>query len=183
MAKALVIIDPLVGYLKDAENPERIVQNIVKLAKAFQNKKQKVILFIPDFKNKNPVMIKLWGNEFENSQKDKKLAKELINLKYDKIIKKKAYSGFYKTDFESYCRKNKISELYLAGFFSSCCIFFTAADTAYRHIQPYLVTDASGEPKKPLVKPGWQKNSFERFKMMLGPLIKTNVLIKKIKMN
>jgi hypothetical protein len=53
-------------------------------------------------------------------------------------------------------------------------------DAAYRHIQPYLVTDAAGGPKISLVDKDWHKNTCDAFKLMIGSLITTNKLIYKL---
>lgn len=182
MTKALIVIDMLEGYMKDTDNPKKIIRNIVKLIKEFKKRKKKVILSVPDFNYsiKNPVMIKLWGEEFKDDLQGRKLIKELSNFKYDKIVKKHEYSAFYDTDFEKYCTGNKIDELYFTGVFSGCCVLFSAVDSAYRHIQPYLVTDAAGGPKKLLVDKDWHKNTRDTFKLMVGPLITTNKLVYKL---
>ena len=180
MAKALIVIDMLQGYMKDVQDSEKVVKNIVMLVEHFQKNKCKVILSVPDFnrKEQNPVMIRLWGEEFKDDPESQKVVKELASLKYDKVIKKEEYSSFYKTDLEQYCKKNNITELYFTGIFSGCCVLFTAVDAAYRHIQPYLVTDAVGGPRRKLVERNWQKDTFERFKLMIGPLVKTKNITK-----
>lgn len=182
MVNALIVIDMLEGYMKDTHNPKKIIKNIVKLIKEFKKRKKIVILSVPDFNYsiKNPVMIKLWGEEFKNDPQGRKLIKELSHFKYDKIVKKHEYSTFYDTDFEKYCKQNKIDELYFTGVFSGCCVLFSAVDSAYRHIQPYLVTDAAGGPRKSLVDKNWHKNTCDSFKLMIGPLITTNKLIHKL---
>lgn len=179
MVIALIVIDMLEGYMKDTENPQKIIKNIAKLVKQFKKRKKKVILAVPEFNysRKNPVMIKLWGEEFKDDPKGRKLVKELSSFKFDKTVKKHEYSAFYDTDLENYCKKNKIDELYFTGVFSGCCLFFTAADAAYRYIQPYLVTNASGGAKRSLVHKSWRQITHKRFKLMLGPLIITKKLI------
>ena len=90
MTKALVIIDMLKGYMKDADNPKKIIKNQVNLIKAFKKNKFKVVLAIADPKKtaKNPVMFRLWGEEFKDDPEGKKLVKELTQFKFDKIIEK-----------------------------------------------------------------------------------------------
>ena len=182
MTKALVIIDMLKGYMEDTDNPKKIIKNQVKLIKAFKKNKYKVIISIANPKKtaKNPVMYRLWGEEFKDDPEGKKLVKELTQFKFDKIIKKSEYSIFYKTDFEKYCKKQKIDEIYFAGVFAGCCLFFSAVDAAYRRIQPYLITDAAGGAKKTLVGKGWDKGTQIRFKKMIGPLINSKNLIEKL---
>jgi len=182
MTKALIVIDMLEGYMKDTDNPGKIVANISKLIQTFKKKGNKVILSIPKFgsKRKNPVMIKLWGEEFKNDPESQKLVKELSKFHFDKVIEKFEYSSFFKTDLEKYCKKHNVTDLYFTGVFSGCCVFFTAVDSAYRIIQPHLVTDASGGPRRSMVNKGWQQDTFKRFKLMVGPIITTKKLIEKM---
>jgi len=183
MAKVLIVIDMVEGYMKDTDNPDKIIGNISRLILAFKKKGNKVILSKPQFGNKrrNPVMIRLWGEEFKNDPGSQKLVKGLSKFKFDKKIEKVEYSYFFKTDLEKYCRKHNITDLYFTGVFSGCCVFFSAVDSAHRVIQPHLVTDASGGPKKSLVNKNWQQDTFKRFELMIGPVITTKTLIKKMK--
>lgn len=182
MVEALIVIDMIEGYMKDTNNPKKIINNITSLIKTFQKKGKKVILSIPKFdsKRKNYVMIRLWEEEFKDDSESKKLVKELSKFKFDKTIRKFEYSSFFKTDLEKYCKKNNITDLYFTGVFSGCCVFFSAADSAYRMIQPHLISDASGGPRRSLVNKGWQQDTFKRFKLMLGPVVTTKKVIKKI---
>ena len=77
---------------------------------------------------------------------------------------------------EQICKKEKITELYLAGISSGCCVYFTAADAAMRGIQPILVTDASGAPDEKT-----HRRNEENYRDLLGPIISTNKLIEKLK--
>ncbi|MBT4651817.1 cysteine hydrolase [Candidatus Woesearchaeota archaeon] len=183
MAEALIVIDMAEGYMKDTSSSKKVISNISKLIQAFKKKGNKVILSMPKFdsKRKNPVMIRLWGEEFKDDPESQKLVKELSNFKFDKKIEKVEYSGFYKTDLERYCKKHDITNLYFTGVFSGCCIFFSAVDAAYRMIQPHLVTDASGAPKGKLINKSWHQDTIKRFKLMIGPAISTKKLIDKMK--
>lgn len=180
MVKALIVIDMLEGYMKDTNNPETIIENQIKLIKEFKKLNLKVILAVHDQQKaaENPVMLRLWGEELKDDPEGRKVVNALAKYTYDKIVKKSEYSAFYRTDLEEYCRKHNIDELYVTGVFCGCCVFFSAVDAAYRRIQPYLVTDAAGVPKA-LVH-GWQKETHEKFKTMIGPLITTEELIKEL---
>ncbi|MGD2251227.1 MAG: isochorismatase family cysteine hydrolase [Candidatus Methanofastidiosia archaeon] len=179
MVKALVIIDMLQGYMKDTDNPEEVIENQIKLIKEFKNHNLPVILSIPDTKQttQNPVMFRLWGQEFKDDPEGKKLIKELTEVEYDNVVQKSEYSAFYKTDLEKYCKQNNIDEMYFTGVFCGCCVFFSAVDAAYRHIQPYLVRDAAGSPRKSLVSEGFRRETLEKFETTIGPLVTTEELI------
>lgn len=182
MVKALIVIDMLEGYMKDTHNPKEVIENIKKLAVAFHKKKYKLILSVPKFdrKEQNPVMIRLWGEEFKGDPENQKLVKDLRDIRFDKAIIKEEYSAFYKTDLEAYCAKNKIDELYLTGVFSGCCVSYTGLDAAYRHIQPYMVSDAAGGPKRGLLSTYRHKITLSNFKQMMGPVVSTKELIDSI---
>lgn len=130
MVKALIIIDMLEGYMKDTDNSQRIIQNQIDLINAFKNQGLKVIFTIPDLQKmaENPVMYRLWGEEFKDDPEAKKIVKELRKFDYDKIVEKSEYSAFYKTDLEEYCHQNAIDELYFTGIFCGCCVTFSAVD-------------------------------------------------------
>lgn len=172
----------LKGYMKDTDNPKQVIQNIKRLVAAFKKKKYKIILSVPNFnrKKKNPVMIKLWGEEFKDDPEGQMLVKDLRKIKFDKLLKKEEYSAFYNTDLEAYCKKNKIDELYLTGVFSGCCVLFTGVDAAYRHIQSYMVSDAAGGPRKTLVSTDWHKRTLENFKLMIGPIVTTKEVLMRV---
>ena len=177
--KALIIIDMLNGFMKDTDNPKKIIKNQISLIKSFKKHKLPIILVSGNIKSKpNPVMTWLWGEELKDNPADKEVISELKKFKYDKHIKKSEYDVFYKTDFEKYCKQKGIDELYFSGVFSGACVFFSAAGTAMRGIQPILITDATGGPRRSLVNKGWQQDTFKRFKLLIGPLTTTNKLIK-----
>ncbi|MGE0792949.1 MAG: isochorismatase family cysteine hydrolase [Candidatus Woesearchaeota archaeon] len=177
MVKALIVIDMIKGWMNNTYDSKKIIQNQVKLIKYFKSKKHKVILAIPKFnsKEKNPVMIKLWGEEFKGESENQKLVEELSQFKFDKVIKKSEYSAFFKTSLEKYCKENKITELYFTGVFSGCCVYFSAVDAAYRKIQPYLIIDASSTTNKER-----HNKNCDDFKTMIGPILKTSEVLKKI---
>lgn len=184
MTKALLIIDMTKGPMKDTKDPQIIIQNQVKLIKEFQKKKLKVICAIPDDKGPqipNPVMKRLWGDEGADDPEYLSTVEGLTGFEFDKIVKKQEYSAFYRTDLEEYLAFNEIEEVYLAGVFAGCCIYFTAVDAVYRRIQPYLITDASGFPVESLTSGGWKQSTLDRFKLMLGPLMTTEELIEELK--
>lgn len=179
--KALIIIDMGVKDVKKRRDKGVLIKNQLKLIKAFNDARQLVILTggAKSGRNKpttNPVMLRLWGNELSKNPEENKLIPELLHSDYDYYIVKPEYSAFYKTRLENICRKRKINELYFAGIYSGCCVYFTAADAAMRGIQPYLVSDASGAPNAKI-----HKKNIAKYSDVLGPVLSTNQVIKKIK--
>jgi len=178
--KALIIIDMFVRDVKIRKDKNILISNQLKLIKAFKEDKQKVILIGGSKKGKtkpqkNPVMLKLWGKEASKNPEENKLIPELLSSKYDYYIEKYEYSAFYKTKLESICKKEKINELYFAGISSGVCVYFSAADSAMRGIQPYLISDASGAPNQKI-----HKNNLAKFKEILGLVISTKETINRL---
>ena len=164
--------------VKKRKDKLSLINNQLKLIKAFKEARQKVILvggstakFIP-----NPVMLRLFGDEISKDPEENKLVPKLLKSDYDYYVVKLEYSAFYKTRLDSICKRERINELYFAGISSGCCVYFSAADAAMRRIQPYLVSDASGAPDKKT-----HHNNQVKFKQLLGPPITTAAVIRKIK--
>jgi maleamate amidohydrolase len=152
--KALIVIDMVQAYALDIHADKKVVGNQLVLIDAFRKKKLPVIVALPGkgISGKgvnNPIMRYLWGDELKGDAKrkpGKKLADlipELQAVIWDKTVGKPEYSAFYDTDFAAYCKRKGITELYLCGIYSSCCVHYTGVDAAYRRIWPILVTDAS----------------------------------------
>ncbi len=181
--KALIIIDMIQAYSKDIYNDKKIINNQLKLIKAFQNKKLPVILSVPGkgikpMNGDNPISLYLWGDELEGDNKRKKGEKkidriqELQGIKWDKIIRKPEYSSFFNTDLERYCKANKINELYLCGLYSGVCVHYTGIDAQYRRIWPILVSDGS-TTSKPIA----HKKNCKDFAEMVGKVFTTKEVI------
>jgi len=180
MKEALIIIDMIVRDVKSLPNKKEVIQNQLSLIEAFHRTNRKVILVGGakdgrDKPTKNKVMLSLWGNEISKNPEKNKIIPELLDAKYDKYINKSGYSAFYKTGLEKYCRENRISTLYFCGIFSGVCVYFSAADSAMRGIQPILVTDATTTDSKKL-----HQENVKRFVDIIGPAEKTNTTLKKI---
>ena len=178
MVKGLIIVDMSKSYRLDTYNAQKILDNQVKLIDAFNERRLPVIITTGNPKSKpNPIMIRLWGNESEENEKRglNSLVPEIANAKCSKLIKKPEYDAFFRTDLEEYCKKKKIDELYFCGVYSGVCVYFSAAGAAMRGIQPYLVTDASSTEHL-----NWHKRNCDNFKTVLGPLITTKQLLRKI---
>jgi isochorismate hydrolase len=178
--KALIIIDMFVRDVESRYDKNKLIKNQLKIIKAFKNAKQKVIVVGGNKSGKsekqtNPVMLKLWGNENSSNPTKNMIISELMNLKYDYYVIKSEYSAFFKTKLEAYCKKNKITELYLAGISSGCCVYFTAADAAMRGIFPILISDASGSPDDET-----HKKNQDDFKTLLGEVVSSDTVINRL---
>lgn len=186
MVKALIIIDMIQAYSKDINHDRKIVNNQLKLVKAFQKKKSPVILAVPGrgikkMKKDNPISLYLWGDELEGDNKREEgeklqdLIKELRNIKWDKRIGKPEYSCFFNTGLEKYCKAKKISELYICGIYSGCCLHYTGIDAQYRRIWPILVSDASTARGLNI-----HKKNCKDFAQMVGKVLTTKQVLQSL---
>jgi nicotinamidase/pyrazinamidase len=175
--KALLVIDMQKEGVKNLYQQKEVISNISKLIDKFHSKKHKVIqakVWITDPKKTS--MTKLWPNEGIAKTEGAEIIPELENKHYDKIIKKTNYSAFYGTSLDNYLKKNKITELYIVGINTGCCILFSGVDAFYRGYDVFLVEDANSTSAG---KNRWQKGMKE-FEYFCGKLIKTNSLLRKI---
>jgi nicotinamidase/pyrazinamidase len=185
--KALIIIDMLVRDMKGLSQGGRshvgkLIDKQLLLIDAFHKKGDKIIIVgerkdgIPE-KNKNPVMLTLWGDEDAKDPEENKVIPAILHAENDLYIAKKEYSAFYKTSLEKYCKKQHITDIYLCGINSGVCVYFTGADAAMRGILPILVSDATA------TKAGttWHKKNCTSFKHILGPVMTTKEAIRSLK--
>ncbi len=177
MAKALIIIDMLKGYFEQIYNPKEILKNQLDLIREFNDAGLQVIIVKgKDREQPNPVMERLWGDEFAGEPEKFELIEELKDVKQDLLLEKTEYSAFFRTGLDEFCEKNNITEMYFCGVFSGVCVYFSAVDAAYRKIQPYLVTDASSTSQKK-----WHVVNCDRFSEVIGPTISTKEVIINLK--
>lgn len=175
--KALIIIDMFEGYAEECYNREKVIKNQVQLIDAFQKKNLPVIIVEGD-KNStpNPVMVRLWGHEFEGEPQKVELVPELRKVEGAKYVGKSEYSAFFRTELEQYCKDSNIDEMYFCGYSSGVCVYFSAADAAMRRILPILVTDASTTNVEE-----WHMKTIKRFQEVVGPAKTTQETIEDIK--
>lgn len=175
--KALLVIDMQKEGVKGLYKQKEVISNISKLIDKFKSKKHKIIqskVWITDPKKTS--MTKLWPGEGIADTEGAEIIPELKDKKYDKIIKKTNYSSFYGTSLDTYLKKNKIKELYIAGINTGCCILFTGVDAFYRSYDVFLVKDASSTAsgKK------YHEKGIDAFKDFCGKIITTTELLKKL---
>ena len=180
MKKGLIIIDMFVKDVRDRDDKNELIKNQLELIQSFKKAKLPIILVGGNkagksSKSKNPVMLKLWGDEESKNPEENKILPELLNSYYDYYINKSGYSAFFRTRLESICKKENIKELYFCGIYSGVCVYFSAADAAMRKILPVIVTDATGAPSMKT-----HKMNIKRWIDILGPAITTKNLLKKL---
>ena len=82
-----------------------------------------------------------WGSHCVAGSKEAQILEELKPQKGDYIIKKKTYSGFYKTSLENYLKRNKFDTLLFSGVLTNVCIMHTSFDAAMRDYHVIVLSD------------------------------------------
>jgi nicotinamidase/pyrazinamidase len=149
--KALLVIDmqkegvyDLYGNGTKLYRKKEIISNIKKLIKTFNQKKQLVIQLKVWIKDpKKTTMTKVYPNEGIADTNGAEIIDELKYEKYDYIVKKTHYSGFWNTNLNYILKKNNVKEIYLAGINTGFCVFCTGLDAFYRGYDVFLVEDAT----------------------------------------
>ena len=143
MAKALIVIDVQNGFI--TKSSKHVVPRIKKL---LERKTFDIIIFT-QFINapQSPFRkIKNWHKVATSPEID--IVDELQPFAYN-IFKKYIYSAFT-PEFELFLRKNNISQLYICGIDTECCVLKTAVDAFEKGYEPFLLANccASHESKK-----------------------------------
>jgi nicotinamidase-related amidase len=183
--KALLVIDMQKEGVYDSYNQKtklfrkkELILNIKKLIKLF-NKKNYIVIQIKVWIT-NPSktsMTKVYPNEGIANTKGTEIIDELKDEKYDYIVKKTHYSGFWNTNLNSILKKNNTKDIYITGINTGFCVFCTALDAFYRDYNVFLIEDAVST----VAGKRFHEKGIEQFKWFCGnKILKTNTLIKKL---
>jgi len=143
MARALIVIDVQNGFITPSSR--HVIQKIKKL---LESKKFDIVVFTQ--------FVNVPGSPFRKIKNWHKIATApetdiVPELKpfAKTVFKKNVYSSFT-PEFERFLKKNKISQLYLAGIDTECCVFKTAVDAFEKGYEPFLLASycASHESSK-----------------------------------
>lgn len=173
--EALIVIDMFVRDVENRPDKKRLLKNQVRLMLAFTDAGKPVFLVghsRTKRKEPNPVMLELWGDEESPDPEKNKVMPELLSAPHNHYVGKREYSGFYRTQLGHHCKTYDVTDLYLTGISSGCCVHFTAADAAMRGIKPHLVIDASGAPDE-----ATHADNAKKFTQLLGPTTTTRSLV------
>jgi nicotinamidase-related amidase len=135
---AFVIIDMLNDFVlkgSPLEVPEtrRILLGLKqRLVRA--RKKGIPIIYLCDAHDKNDREFQRmhWPAHAIKGTKGAEVVKDLNPLPEDIIIKKRSYSGFYRTTFQHVLKKCKVEEIILTGCVTNICILYIAYEAAVR---------------------------------------------------
>ncbi|MGB9856877.1 MAG: cysteine hydrolase family protein [Dictyoglomaceae bacterium] len=144
MRSALLIIDMIVDFVTGKfGNP--YAQGIVPKIKELLNTAREFnipIFYLIDSHSPSDPEISLWGEHAMEGEKGSEIIPELSPQEGDYIIKKKVYTGFFKTDLEKNLKELNIDTLYLTGTSTHICVLHNACDGFYRGFKIVVVSDA-----------------------------------------
>jgi len=89
------------------------------------------------------MLYKWWGELIIEGSFDDRIMGELAPLEGEKIIRKRRYSVFYKTDLEEHLRKEGVEDLVICGVMTNLCCETTARDAFMRDFRVFFIEDAT----------------------------------------
>lgn len=106
-------------------------------------KREKVpIIYICDEHNKDDEEFKAWPPHAILGTEGAEIIKEFKPEEKYYLIKKKRYSGFFRTDLNKVLKKLGAKELIITGLVTNICVFYTAADAIMRGYQVTIFRDS-----------------------------------------
>lgn len=136
--EALLVIDMLNDFvLKGAPLEVPDTRKIIPELKREIEKARKEgtpVIYICDNHDKDDREFKKmgWLTHAVKGTKGAEVVEDLKPLKGEKIIKKKTYSGFYKTKLDEALKRLGVKTLKLTGCVTNICVLFTASEGALR---------------------------------------------------
>ena len=134
MEKALIIIDLQNGFI--TESSKRVIPKIKSL---IESNKFKHILFTKFINQKDGPFFKILNWERVISPPETQIVDELKPFAKNIFIKH-LYSSFTE-EFNNYLKKHNISDLYIIGIDTECCVFKTAVDAFEKGYKPFILSE------------------------------------------
>lgn len=146
--KALLVMDMVKEYiygekpLIPTEHRERLISNIKKVIELAHEKNMPVIYVNSAFTEDDPIL-KIIGHRSHamKGTEGAKIIPELTPAKKDYILEKRGYDGFWKSDLEDLLKKLKITDIYLTGQQTDCCIRETGVTAAHLGYKVFVIED------------------------------------------
>lgn len=146
--KALLVIDMVNEYiygkrpLIPIEDREKLISNIKKLIDLAHEKNIPVIYVNSAFIKDDPIL-KVIGHRPQAMKGTERaqIISELKPTKKDHIVEKSGYDGFWKSDLENILKKLNITDIYLTGEQTDCCIRETGVTAAHLGFNVFVIED------------------------------------------
>ncbi|HOJ93344.1 MAG TPA: isochorismatase family cysteine hydrolase [Dictyoglomaceae bacterium] len=145
MRYALIIIDMVVDFVTGKfGNPyaQKIVPNIKELINSAHHLNIPII-YLRDAHTPGDKELEVWGEHAMEGEKGSEIIPELSPEEKDYVIKKKVYSGFYKTELEELLRELNVDTVVLTGTSTHICVIHNSADAFFRGFNVIVVSDAT----------------------------------------
>ncbi|MFN3698937.1 MAG: cysteine hydrolase family protein [Dictyoglomus sp.] len=145
MRPALIVIDMVVDFIIGKfGNPyaQEIVPNIKLLIDKFHAKNLPVI-YLRDAHTDSDKELSLWGKHAMEGDEGSEIIPELAPKEGDYVIKKRVYSGFYKTELEELLKSLNVDTVILTGTSTHICVLHNSADAFFRGYDVVVISDAT----------------------------------------
>lgn len=144
---SLIVIDMLNDFVKEkgslvVPKAQSLLPNQIRLLEAAR-KSGVIVMYLTD--NHEPdddefdkwpphAVVGTWGSEVVDTLKPER---------YDKVIPKRRYSGFFGTDLDLRLRERGIETVVLTGVLTDICVMYTSADASARGYDVVIAKDAT----------------------------------------
>ena len=165
---AVLVIDMLNDFLYGklkCERCQKIIPSVKRLIREARKSKIPVI-YVCDSHRRNDPEFKKWPPHAVEGTKGAKIIDELKPGKFDFLVRKRRYSGFFHTDLNLLLRELNIKHVIISGILTNICVQHTAADAfflGYKVTIPKETTEALDDDAK--------KHALEFMKEMYGAKI------------
>ncbi len=146
--KALLVMDMIKVYiygekpLIKLEKREKLISNIRKAIDS-AHKKGIPVIYVNSAFMRNDQILKVIGHRAQaiKGEKDAQIINELKPSKGDYVIEKRGYDGFWKSSLERLLKKLKVTDIYLTGQQTDCCIRETGVTAAHLGYKVFVLED------------------------------------------
>ena len=138
MAKTLLVIDMLVGFLEPGrplyvgDEAARIISRVERLILS-EKAKGTNIVFVADTHEIDDLEFQMFPPHCVKGTEEAKVIDQLAPYA-DSILQKRRYSAFFETDLETRLRTLDTDKLMLCGVCTDICVMHTAADARNRDL-------------------------------------------------
>lgn len=152
-SSALVVVDAQLYFTSSLSHAwipsSEVVLSRIKSIVDFFNKKKLPIIFTKhiDVIRPSNMLLKWWREKIDISDKLSELDEKVYDKK-SKIIVKNTYDAFYKTELQSYLKKNKVKRVFIVGFVTNLCCETTARSAFVRDFEVWFGIDMTAAYKK-----------------------------------
>ena len=167
--EALLIIDMLDDFVLpgaplEVSSARRIIAPL-KLSIAQARRKEIPVMYLCDSHSKDdPEFARMgWPPHAIAGSRGAQVVNELMPLPRDPVIKKKGYSGFFKTSLERLLQQRGITKLIVTGCVTNICVLYTVADAVQRGYRVTVYRDCVAA-----LNASDQRFSLQQMKEVLG---------------